>query len=38
MRIAQMVIQMVPFIQVTEVNELSPSVRGKSGFGASGTK
>ena len=38
MRIAQMVIQMVPFIQLTEVNELSQSVRGESGFGASGTK
>ena len=38
MRIAQMVIQMVPLIQLTEVNELSQSARGKSGFGASGTK
>ena len=28
MRIAQMVIQTVPFIQLTEVNELSESVRG----------
>ncbi|MFO1446054.1 dUTP diphosphatase [Bacillus sp. Bva_UNVM-123] len=38
MRLAQIVIQMVPFIQLTEVNELSQSVRGESGFGASGTK
>jgi dUTP pyrophosphatase len=38
MRIAQMVIQIVPSIQLTEVNELSQSVRGSSGFGASGTK
>lgn len=38
MRIAQIVIQMVPFIQLTEVNELSQSVRGETGFGASGTK
>jgi len=38
MRIAQMVIQLVPTIQVTEVNELSESVRGSSGFGSSGTK
>ena len=38
MRIAQMVIQIVPSIQLTEVNELSQSVRGTSGFGASGTK
>ena len=38
MRIAQMVIQIVPLIQLTEVNELSQSVRGSSGFGSSGTK
>lgn len=38
MRIAQMVIQIVPSIQLTEVNELSQSVRGSSGFGSSGTK
>jgi dUTP pyrophosphatase len=38
MRIAQMVIQFVPSIQVTEVNELSETVRGSSGFGSSGTK
>ncbi|WP_394235787.1 dUTP diphosphatase [Niallia oryzisoli] len=38
MRIAQMVIQLVPTIQVTEVNELSETVRGSSGFGSSGTK
>src|SRR3954468_13101582 len=37
-RIAQMVIQTVPSIQLIEVNELSQSVRGTSGFGASGTK
>lgn len=37
MRIAQMVIQFVPSIQVTEVNELSETVRGSSGFGSSGT-
>ncbi|MBX8945366.1 dUTP diphosphatase [Lysinibacillus sp. K60] len=38
MRIAQMVIQLVPSIQLVEVNELSQTVRGASGFGASGTK
>lgn len=38
MRIAQMVIQLVPTIQLLEVNELSPTVRGTSGFGASGVK
>ncbi|EAZ87145.1 MULTISPECIES: dUTP diphosphatase [Bacteria] len=38
MRIAQMVIQFVPTIQLLEVNELSQTVRGTSGFGASGTK
>ena len=38
MRIAQMVIQFVPSIQLKEVNELSQSIRGTSGFGASGTK
>lgn len=38
MRIAQMVIQFVPSIQVIEVNELSQTVRGSSGFGSSGTK
>ncbi|MCD8502513.1 MAG: dUTP diphosphatase [Bacillaceae bacterium] len=37
MRIAQMVIQFVPSIQVTEVNELSETIRGSSGFGSSGT-
>jgi hypothetical protein len=35
MRIAQMVIQIVPSIRLTEVNELSQSVRGSSGFGSS---
>ncbi|MGE7112949.1 dUTP diphosphatase [Lysinibacillus sp. NPDC047702] len=38
MRIAQMVIQLVPTIQLLEVNELSQTVRGTTGFGASGTK
>lgn len=38
MRIAQMVIQFVPSIQLLEVNELSQTVRGATGFGASGTK
>ena len=38
MRIAQMVIQFVPSIQVTEVNDLSETIRGSSGFGSSGTK
>lgn len=38
MRIAQMVIQFVPSIQLQEVNELSQTVRGTAGFGASGTK
>lgn len=38
MRIAQMVIQFVPSIQLVEVDELSQTIRGTSGFGASGTK
>ena len=38
MRIAQMVIQFVPSIQLQEVNELSQTVRGTSRFGASSTK
>lgn len=38
MRIAQMVIQLVPMIQLVEVDELSQTERGTSGFGASGTK
>lgn len=38
MRIAQMVIQTVPVVRLTEVNELSQSERGSSGFGSSGTK
>lgn len=38
MRIAQMVIQLVPSVQLLEVDQLSESVRGTSGFGASGTK
>ena len=38
MRIAQMVIQTVPLVQLIEVDELSQSERGASGFGSSGTK
>jgi dUTP pyrophosphatase len=38
MRIAQMVIQYVPVVQLTEVNVLSESERGSSGFGSSGAK
>jgi dUTP pyrophosphatase len=38
MRIAQMVIQHVPMVQLIEVNELSESERGASGFGSSGKK
>jgi dUTP pyrophosphatase len=38
MSIAQMVIQYVPIVQLTEVNELSESERGASGFGSSGAK
>lgn len=38
MRIAQMVIAHVPTVQLSEVEELSDTVRGTSGFGASGTK
>jgi dUTP pyrophosphatase len=38
MRIAQMVIQLVPEVKLIEVEELSDSERGASGFGASGTK
>ena len=38
MRIAQMVIAHVPTVQLTEVEVLSETVRGTSGFGASGTK
>lgn len=38
MRIAQMVIAHVSTVQLSEVEELSETVRGTSGFGASGTK
>jgi dUTP pyrophosphatase len=38
MRIAQMVIQHVPLVQLKEVNGLSESERGASGFGSSGKK
>nr|WP_106783272.1 dUTP diphosphatase [Lysinibacillus timonensis] len=38
MRIAQMVIQIVPQVQIIEVNELSQTERGEGGFGSSGTK
>ncbi len=37
-RIAQMVFQVVPAIQLTEVDELSETVRGAGGFGHTGTK
>ncbi|GAA4871941.1 dUTP diphosphatase [Paenibacillus vulneris] len=37
-RIAQMVFQVVPSIQLTEVDELSETVRGAGGFGHTGTK
>lgn len=38
MRIAQMVIQTVPKVQLIEVDELSETERGTAGFGSSGTK
>ena len=38
MRIAQMVIQTVPQVQLVEVDELSSTERGEAGFGSSGTK
>lgn len=38
MRIAQMVIQLVPEVKLIEVKELSDTERGASGFGASGMK
>jgi len=38
MRIAQMVIQTVPQVQLVEVEELSQTDRGEGGFGSSGTK
>lgn len=37
-RIAQMVFQRVPQIQLTEVEELDDTVRGAGGFGHTGTK
>jgi dUTP pyrophosphatase len=37
-RIAQMVLQFVPQIELTEVNELSDTARGEGGFGHTGTK
>lgn len=37
-RIAQMVIQTVPNVQLTEVDELSDTERGEGGFGHTGTK
>ncbi len=38
MRIAQMVIAPIADVNVTEVNTLSESIRGESGFGSSGMK
>jgi dUTP pyrophosphatase len=38
MPITQMVILHVPMVQLPEVNELSESERGASGFGSSGAK
>ncbi|CAM5198393.1 Deoxyuridine 5'-triphosphate nucleotidohydrolase [Ureibacillus acetophenoni] len=38
MRIAQMVIQTVPQVQLVEVEALSETERGELGFGSSGTK
>ncbi len=37
-RIAQMVFQVVPSVQLNEVDELSETVRGAGGFGHTGTK
>lgn len=37
-RIAQMVFQVVPAVQLLEVDELSETVRGTGGFGHTGTK
>ena len=36
-RIAQLVIQKVPIVQITEVEELDSTERGEKGFGSSGT-
>ncbi|GGG16951.1 deoxyuridine 5'-triphosphate nucleotidohydrolase [Lysinibacillus alkalisoli] len=38
MRIAQMVIQLVPTVTLVEATELSDTARGTTGFGASGTQ
>lgn len=38
MRIAQMVINLVPNIEVIEVNELTDTSRSTGGFGSTGTK
>ena len=38
LRIAQMVVSPVVQAQLTEVNDLSDTVRGKGGFGSTGTK
>lgn len=37
-RIAQMVFQIVPEVELTQVDELSETVRGDGGFGHTGTK
>ncbi|WP_249866519.1 dUTP diphosphatase [Paenibacillus konkukensis] len=37
-RIAQMVFQIVPAVELTEVDELSDTERGAGGFGHTGTK
>lgn len=37
-RIAQMVFQIVPEVELTQVDELSDTVRGAGGFGHTGTK
>ena len=38
MRIAQMVIQPVPRVELTEVKQLNESARGSGGFGSTGTR
>lgn len=37
-RIAQLVIQQVPVVHLTEVDELDETDRGSGGFGSSGSK
>ncbi|MOA13619.1 Deoxyuridine 5'-triphosphate nucleotidohydrolase [compost metagenome] len=37
-RIAQMVFQIVPAVNLVQVDELSETVRGAGGFGHTGTK